>query len=107
MVEHLAHYLSGLFPYALHVKRSGRQAHLVRACIEEENVRTAVLGSVVFASVTEEDVAGLLAGWNSCIPSLKGPEVPVVDEVGELSARLSNSIAQSSPLVVTGMVLDW
>ena len=66
-----------------------------------------VLGSVVVDSGWGEDDAGLLAEWHSCVPSVKGPEVLVVDEVGELLTGLSSSIVQSSPVVVTRVDLDW
>ena len=80
---------------------------MVLACIEERNVRTVVLGSVAVGSGWERDVAWLLAGWHSCVPSVKGPEVFVVNVVGELSSRLSGSILQGSLVVVTRIHLDW
>ena len=63
MLEHMKEYLSRPFLYVLHVKRSGCQAHVVSACIEEGDVRTMVLGSVDVRSEWEEDVAGLLVWW--------------------------------------------
>ena len=45
--------------YALHVKRLGCHAQVVLACIEEADVRTVVLGSLVVESGWEEDVVGL------------------------------------------------
>ena len=82
-------YLSGTFPYALNVKRSGCQAHLVLACVEQEDVQSEVLGSVVGLE-WQEDVAGLLAGSHSRVPSVKGPEVLMVDEVSDLPAGLAS-----------------
>ena len=79
----------GTFPYALHMKRSGCQTHVSLACVEDEDVRTVVLGSVVVESGWEEHVAGLVAGCHSCVPAVKDPEVLVVEEVGNLSAALA------------------
>ena len=59
------------------------------ACVEEEDVRNVVLGSVVFDSGWEEHVVGLIAGCHSCVPAVKDPEVLVVDEVGNLSAGMA------------------
>ena len=97
-------YFSGNFQCALHVKCSEFQAHVVLARLEEEDVRTVVLGSVVVASGWEEDVALPLAGWHSCVLSVKGPEKLVVEE---LSAGKCNSIVQGSPVVDTRVELDW
>ena len=41
------------------------------ACLEEEDVRIVVLGSVVVESGLEEDVAGLFAGWHFLVPAVK------------------------------------
>ena len=92
--------LQGTFPCALNVKCSGCQSHVVLSYIEDENVRTVVLGSVVVESSWEGDVAELLPGWQLCVPSVKGPEVLVVDEVHEISAGLASAIVQGSLAVV-------
>ena len=76
-------------------------------CVEDEVVCTVVLGSVVIESGWEEDVVGLLVGWHSCVPSVRGPKLLVVDEVSDLWAGLASATVQGSPLVVTPVDLDW
>ena len=71
VMENMMDYLSGTFPYAFHKKRSGCQAHVVVACIEEEDIWTVMLGSVVVESGWEEGVAGLLSRWHWCVSSAK------------------------------------
>ena len=87
MVDHLQDYLSGIFPYALHVKRSGCQAQNVLARHEQEDAGTVVHGSVAVEAGIEEDVTGhLLGGILLCrLSSMKGLEVFALDEVGKLS----------------------
>ena len=70
-------------------------------------MRNEVLGSVVVGSEWQEDMAGLLAGWNSRVPSVKGPEVLMVDEVSDLPAGLASSTVQGSPVDGTRVDLDW
>ena len=59
---------------------------MVLAYVEGVNVRIVVLGSVVVESGWEEDMAWLLAGWQSSVSAVKGTVFPVVVEVGDLSA---------------------
>ena len=98
--------LVGDVPNCLHVKRLGCQADVAFACIEEEVVRSVVLGSVVVESGWEKDMAVLLGGWHSSVPCVKGPEIMVGGEVDDLSVRLSSLINQDSPVVVTQMDAD-
>ena len=80
---------------------------MVLARVEDEDIRTAVFGIVVVEPRWQEDVAGLLAGWHSCLPAVEGPEILLIDEVGDLCAGLASSIVQDSPVVVTPVDLDW
>ena len=96
--EHILNYFSGTFPYALHVRRSNCQCHVLLACIEDDYMITVVLEGVVVETGWEQDVARVLSAWYSCVKSVKGPEKLVVVGVGNLSPGLftifqGNSIA--------------